>query len=99
GTVEQSFYDLAENAVAVVADEYPVYIIRENNEKMAEEIDVPYISIDSNGIIPLGVTDKDPYSAYLFRKVMQKHFLEAYTHPPTKDPLDDLKNKERAKLP
>ena len=98
-TVKESFYELAGNAVTVVADEYPVYIIRENNEKMAGEIDVPYVSIDSNGIIPLKVTDKDPYSAYLFRKVMQEHFLEAYTHPPKKDPIDDLENHNVASLP
>lgn len=99
GDAEGSFQSLAGNSVAVVADEFPVYIIRENNEKMADEIEVPYITIDSNGIIPLGITDKDPYSAYLFRKVMQKHFLEAFTHPPKKDPLDDLENLDPIQLP
>lgn len=66
---------------------------------MAQNISVPYITIDSNGIIPLGITDKDPYSAYLFRKVMQEHFVEAYTHPPKKDPIEDLENKSKIKLP
>lgn len=99
GDSKGAFQKLAENSVAVVADEFPVYIIRANNEKMSDEIEVPYITIDSNGIIPLGITDKDPYSAYLFRKVMQKHFVEAYIHPPKKSPLDDLKNLEQAKLP
>jgi len=92
------FYELAENAAAVVSDEYPVFIIRTHNEKVGQKINVPYITIDSNGIIPLGVTDKDPYSAYLFRKVMQKNFLEAYTNPPKKDPLDDLENQKQIKL-
>src|SRR6056297_1037720 len=87
-------YELAENAVSVVSDEYPVFIIKTHNENVGSKLEVPYITIDSNGIIPLGVTDKDPYSAYLFRKVMQKHFLEAYTHPPKKDPLDELNNKD-----
>ncbi|WP_290876358.1 hypothetical protein [Gracilimonas sp.] len=99
GDAEGSFQTLAKNSVAVVADEFPVYIIRENNERMAGEIEVPYITIDSNGIIPLGITDTDPYSAYLFRKVMQEHFLEAYTHPPKKDPLDDLENLNPIRFP
>ncbi|MDZ7807777.1 MAG: hypothetical protein U5K71_11770 [Gracilimonas sp.] len=92
-------YELAENAVSVVSDEYPVFIIKTHNENVGDKLDVPYTTIDSNGIIPLGVTDKDPYSAYLFRKVMQKHFLEAFTHPPKKDPLDELKNRAIVELP
>lgn len=92
-------YELAENAVAVVSDEYPVFIIRTHNEKVGQNLKVPYITIDSNGIIPLGITDKDPYSAYLFRKVMQKHFLEAYTHPPQKDPIEKLDQHEKIDLP
>lgn len=93
------FYELAGKATAIVSDEYPVFIIRTHNENVAEKVDVPYITIDSNGIIPLGVTDKDPYSAYLFRKVMQEHFLEAYTHPPKKNPIDDLEIQESVELP
>ncbi|MFN1835186.1 hypothetical protein AB2B38_007990 [Balneola sp. MJW-20] len=92
-------YNLAEKAALIISDEYPVFIIKEHNRKVGERIDIPYITVDSNGIIPLGVTDKDPYSAYLFRKVMQKHFLEAYTNPPVSDPLDDLSNHDKISLP
>ncbi len=92
-------YKLAEKACMVVSDEYPVFIIRRHNERVGEKLNVPYVTIDSNGIIPLGITDKDPYSAYLFRKVMQKHFKEAYTNPPKKDPLADLENTEAIELP
>lgn len=92
-------YKLAEMACLVVSDEFPVFIIREHNEKVGERLDIPYFTIDSNGLIPLGVTDKDPYSAYLFRKVMQKHFVEAYTNPPKSDPLKDLENTDSVQLP
>ncbi len=91
-------YSLAENACCVISDEYPVFIIKEHNEKVGQKLKVPYITIDSNGIIPLGITDKDPYSAYLFRKIMQKHFLEAFTNPPRKDPLSELENTSEVKL-
>ena len=92
-------YQLADKACCVVSDEYPVFIIREHNEKVGDGLDIPYITVDSNGIIPLGLTDKDPYSAYFFRKIMQKHFLECFTHPPQKNPLDDLQNKKEVALP
>ncbi|WP_018127986.1 hypothetical protein [Balneola vulgaris] len=88
------FYELAEKASAVVSDEYPVFVVRQHNERVADKINVPYITIDSNGIIPIGVTDKAPYSAYLFRKTMQKHFKEGFTNPPKNNPLDDLVEKE-----
>ena len=47
------FYRLAEKACTVISDEYPVFIIKKHNEWVADRIDVPYITIDSNGIIPL----------------------------------------------
>lgn len=93
------FYRLAEKACTVISDEYPVFIIKKHNERVADKIDIPYITIDSNGIIPLGVTDKDPYSAYLFRKIMQKHFKEGFTNPPKKDPIEELENRDKIELP
>ncbi|MDX1671420.1 MAG: hypothetical protein R3211_03705 [Balneolaceae bacterium] len=92
-------YRLAENACGLVTDEYPVYIIREHNERVPSNLSIPYITVDSNGLIPLGLTDKAPYSAYLFRKTMQKHFVECYTHPPDKDPIERLENREQIELP
>ncbi|MEX0608383.1 MAG: hypothetical protein WD016_03900 [Balneolaceae bacterium] len=92
-------YKLAENASAVISDEYPVFIMRSNNEKVGENLAIPYITIDSNGIIPLGLSKKAPYSAYIFRKSMQQYFLEAFTNPPKKDPLKELKNREKVQLP
>jgi deoxyribodipyrimidine photo-lyase len=84
-------YTLAEQACALITDEFPVYIIREHNQRVAQKISIPFITIDSNGVIPMGLTDKDPYSAYLFRKIMQKYVVEALNHPPQPNPLESLK--------
>ena len=92
-------YALAEHACGIISDEFPVFIIREHNERVANKITIPFITIDSNGIIPLGITDKDPYSAYLFRKVMQKHLVEALRYPPVKQPLLDLEDWGQFNLP
>jgi deoxyribodipyrimidine photo-lyase len=92
GQYEHLLKDLASNASVLVTDEYPVFIMRERNEQYPNEMDLPYITVDSNGLIPLGLTDKDPYSAYFFRKIMQKNFIEAYTNPPQQDPLGNLEN-------
>jgi deoxyribodipyrimidine photo-lyase len=89
---------LTSNACVVIADEYPVYIIRPYNRLMARKVSVPYITVDSNGIIPLQLTDKAPYSAYIFRKIMQRHFLDCYQKGPAKNPLSDLKNRDTVVL-
>jgi len=99
GQYENLLKDLASNASVLVTDEYPVFIMRKRNEQYPKELDIPYITVDSNGLIPLGLTDKDPYSAYFFRKIMQKNFIEAYTNPPNQNPLDDLENREKVTLP
>ncbi len=91
-------YKLMEEACMVISDENPVFITRKHNESVSKKIDIPYITIDSNGLIPLGITEKDPYSAYLFRKIMQKHFIEAYTNPPKENPLEDLENRDEVSL-
>lgn len=98
GQYEKLLKDLTSNASVLVTDEYPVFIMRERNEKYPKEMDLPYITVDSNGLIPLGLTDKDPYSAYFFRKIMQKHFIEAYTHPPKQNPLNELESNEKIDL-
>jgi len=84
---------LSADAAIVISDEYPVYIIRSLNRYLRAKSRVPFITVDSNGIIPLGVTDKAPYSAYVFRRVMQRVFVECVTHPPKEDPLAELVNR------
>jgi len=91
-------YRLAENACCIISDEYPVYIIRDHNETVPKKIDTKYTTVDSNGLIPLGLTDKAPYNAYFFRKIMQRNFIECYTHPPAENPIDSLQNRATVEL-
>ena len=81
---------LAQQACAVISDEYPVFIMRTFNERLGKRLPIPYITIDSNGLIPLGLTEKAPYAAYLFRKIVQKQFLTCWELPPQEHPLSGL---------
>lgn len=83
---------LFERACGLVTDEYPVYFIRERNTELGKKLDIPVITVDSNGLIPLGLTEKAPYNAYFFRKIMQRNFIECYTSPPRKKPINQLEN-------
>lgn len=91
--------NLASNACMVIADEYPVYIIKPYNRLMAKRVNIPWVTIDSNGLIPMNATDKAPYSAFVFRRQMQKLFLQCYNHPPEQNPLEQLKNTTKINLP
>src|SRR5690554_127440 len=92
GAVKGLVQQLAKRSCMLITDEFPVFIMRTRNEKISKTVEVPYITIDSNGIIPLGITEKAPYSAYLFRRVMQQHFVEGFTNPPQQNPTSALKN-------
>ena len=93
GTGDAGFYALAEQAAYVISDEFPAFFLRHRNDEVARELEkrgVGYVTIDSNGLIPLGLTKKDPYSAFVFRKIVQKNFIEAYLAPPEENPLERL---------
>ncbi len=99
GQYEKLLMSLSTRASLLVTDEYPVFIMKERNATLPDQVHIPYYSVDSNGLIPLGLTEKDPYSAYLFRKTMQKYFVEAYTNPPKENPLEELNNRSHIELP
>src|SRR5699024_11244496 len=66
------FDNIFAQSCCVIPDEYPVYFIRDRNEILSDEVEVPYITVDSNGLIPLGLTEKAPYNAYFFRKIIDR---------------------------
>lgn len=94
GKSKKAVNALINDACCLISDEFPVFFIKDRNEQLGNELDIPFVTVDSNGIIPLGLTDKDPYSAYFFRKIMQQNFVECFTNPPSQNPMDDLENGE-----
>lgn len=99
GSLEEVLGKLMDKACTIVTDEYPVFIIPEINREISSKADIPFVTVDSNGLIPLGLTEKAPYNAYFFRKIMQRNFIDCYTHPPRHNPLDELENRKRVELP
>lgn len=98
GQSEKFWKKFFKKACCLITDEFPVYFIRDRNEALGEQFDFMVATVDSNGIIPLGLTEKAPYNAYFFRKIMQRNFVEYYTDPPHEDPVSKLKNKSIIEL-
>lgn len=90
---------LGERSCLIVSDEFPAFIIPGHNAAVAKQTQTAFVTIDANGILPMRLTNKAPYSAYFFRKTVQKHFLECWSHPPMENPLSELKNTEGVVLP
>lgn len=99
GSYDQLLRVLCRDAAILVSDEYPVFIMRERNEQLEKELKIPFHTIDSNGIIPMALSEKAPYSAFIFRRMMQKRFLECRSHPPDPQPLNGLQNFGNPDLP
>ncbi|MCB1324024.1 MAG: hypothetical protein H7A21_01175 [Spirochaetales bacterium] len=90
---------LCEHAAVLISDEFPAYIIPVHNRAIARKLDIPFFTVDANGILPLSLSERAPYSAYIFRKLVQKSFRSCYGAPPEHDPLALLKNRSRLKIP
>jgi deoxyribodipyrimidine photo-lyase len=89
---------LTSKACLLVTDEFPVFVIRDHNEEIGPNASIPYVSVDSNGIIPLGLSKKAPYSAFQFRRLMQKNFVHEFNQLPARNPMRVLKNRKKLNL-
>ncbi|MCB1303843.1 MAG: hypothetical protein KDK37_06180, partial [Leptospiraceae bacterium] len=78
---------LCNQAVAVVSDEFPTFIIPGQNQALQNKLTIYFETVDANGIIPLKETKSDPYSAYLFRKILQKRFTSCFKEFPLEFPI------------
>src|SRR5204863_1158578 len=71
---------LAKDAAMIVTDDYPCFIIPEHNARIAERVNVPVITVDSNGVIPMSKFEKEEYAAYTIRPKINKLF-DRYLKP------------------
>jgi deoxyribodipyrimidine photo-lyase len=79
-------YRLAEQAAAVVSDDYPVFLTAKHNPSVAEKLEVPYHVVDSSCVVPMNLIRKREYAAYTIRpKIMR--LLPQYLHPVMPIPL------------
>lgn len=57
---------LASEAVLLVTDDFPCFIIPHHNERAAE-FDLPVFAVDANGMVPMSELTKEEYAAYTIR--------------------------------
>jgi deoxyribodipyrimidine photo-lyase len=75
-----TLYRLAQEAGAVVTDDYPLFPTKRYNARVPGKIGIPYYAVDSSCIIPMARFDKREYAAYTIRPKIKK-LLPGYLKP------------------
>ncbi|HVR97539.1 MAG TPA: deoxyribodipyrimidine photolyase [Thermoanaerobaculia bacterium] len=81
---------LAERACVVVTDDYPAFFLPRMVEAAARQVQVRMEKVDSNGLLPLRAAGRDFFTAYHFRRFLQKELPKHLGDFPEADPLADL---------
>ena len=67
-----ALYCLAEEAAAVVTDDYPMFIAAEHNQRVPDRTGVAYFAVDASCVVPMNSFDKREYCAYTIRPKIRK---------------------------
>lgn len=78
---------LSERAVAVVTDYLPSFFLPRMLKAASTKVDVRMEVVDSNGLLPIAAAPNDFYTAYLFRRFLQKNLAPHLVALPDEDSL------------
>lgn len=81
---------LAENACAVVSDDFPCFFLPGMLRAAARQVPVQLEVVDSNGMLPMRAADKVFARAYDLRRFLQKNLRPHLSTAPSSDPLDGI---------
>jgi len=84
---DDMLYRLAEDAAAVVTDDYPSFIAATHNASVPGKLKIPYLAVDSSCIVPMNRFEKREYAAYTIRPKIHK-LLPGYMKPLQMPKLD-----------
>jgi deoxyribodipyrimidine photo-lyase len=79
--------ELASRSCVVITDEYPSLFLKHMTRSVARELPIRMEGIDSNGLLPMGVTDRVFLTAYSFRRFLQKQLLRFLEQFPKRNPF------------
>jgi deoxyribodipyrimidine photo-lyase len=70
---------LAQDAAAVVTDDYPTFVAPRHNASVPAKVGVAYHAVDSSCVVPMGLFGKREYAAYTIRpkirRVLGEHLV------------------------
>ncbi len=76
---DDALYRLAQDAAAVVTDDYPTFVAPRHNASVPAKVGVAYHAVDSSCVVPMGLFGKREYAAYTIRpkirRVLGEHLV------------------------
>ena len=85
--------EISKHASVVITDDYPTYFVPQMTAKASGEINSRYELVDSNGIVPIRLSEKEYVRAHDFRRYLHKNLEDFLIETPLENPLEFL-NKE-----
>ncbi len=76
-----TFYELAGKAAAVVTDDYPTFIARQHNSRVPQKLAVSYYAVDSSCVVPMSQIPARQFGAYTIRPKIKKVLANYLTSP------------------
>jgi len=90
--------EISKHASVVITDDYPTYFVPQMTAKASGEINTRYELVDSNGIVPIRLSEKEYVRAHDFRRYLHKNLEDFIIETPLEKPLDLLNKKFDASL-
>jgi deoxyribodipyrimidine photo-lyase len=78
---------IADNACAVVSDDFPCFFLPRMMKAVAPRLNVRFEVVDSNGLLPMRSTERIFPSAHTFRRHLQKELRPYLDEFPEEDPI------------
>ena len=82
--------EISKQASVVITDDYPTYFVPQMTAKASGEIPSRYELVDSNGLVPIRLSEKEYVRAHDFRRYLHKNLEDFIVETPLEDPLDEL---------
>ena len=90
GVGDKLLFELAKDAAVVITDDYPTYFVPQMTAEAKGNIKTTYELVDSNGILPIRIAEKEYVRAHDFRRFMHKNIEDFLVEFPVEKPLDYL---------
>ena len=85
--------ELSKKASVVITDDYPTYFVPQMTAKASGDLRCRYELIDSNGLVPIRLSDKEYIRAHDFRRYLHKNLEDFLVETPQDFPLQALGKK------
>ncbi len=90
---------LAAHACLIITDDYPAFFIPAMLDRISVKLPILIEKIDSNGLLPMSIAEREFTTAYSFRRFLQKTLPDHLMNHPNESPLDGLSLKKLKTLP